>query len=205
MKIKAFAALVKQTKILNIYNVADAEGTITQWASNGIAMYPMVGLPLVDTLQLLRMMDIPEKDNKAYSLSSFNYFEIPEELKQKLVEFWASEGEGTDLGCNDSLVIDWMGDTMVMLYDRNTGAVYPMMIKYLKPLSKADDRPMFFYRSGMIAIKNGLLLQGLVYAGSLAYQSAMTDCLIQLGSTIKRSQLIQMGNTIEQTLENMDN
>lgn len=53
----------------------------------------------------------------------------------------------------------------------------------------------------MIAIKSGLLLQGLVYAGSLAHQNAMTDCLIQLGSTIRRSQLIQMGNAIEQSLE----
>lgn len=201
MKIKAFAALVKQTKILKIYNVLDAEGVITQWASNGIAFYPMAGLPLVDTLQLLRMLDIPEKDNKGYAQEIYDCNDIPEEIKPKFAEFWESEGEGTDLGCNDSLVIDWLGDTMVMLYEHNTGAVYPMMIKYLKPLSKADDRPMFFYRSGMIAIKSGLLLQGLVYAGSLAHQSAMTDCLIQLGSTIRRSQLIQMGNAIEQSLE----
>ena len=185
MKIKALAALVKETGILNIYNVVDAEGVVTQWAGDIKAIYPLHGYPIVDASQLLRMMDIPEKDHKKYATQTLENAEIMESFRPKFNEYWDGESDDADLRLDSSIIISWMDDHMYILYGQDGQFVCALQTSLLKPLSKAEDEPRFFRRGDIIAIKQGLLLAGLVSPIRLSIKSSFTDKLIELGSQIQ--------------------
>lgn len=145
MKIKALAALVKQSKMLHVINLPDAEGVITQWASTGQCMYLMHGIPFVEPQQLLRLLDVAEADMNKYDteeeyldrLDTGSWSQLP----QKLQEFWESESEDTDLLVDQQLSVEWFGEYFYLLYDRKSDDVYGLPIQALSPLSKSEHNP----------------------------------------------------------------
>src|ERR1035437_6462142 len=173
MKIKALAKLVKESLYLTIYNITDSQGVVTQWVSNGFAIYPLNGFPILSTEQLLRMMDIPEKDHGSYTANMENNDDIKSDMRIKFQEFWETESEDTALEDNDDLQINWMGEQYMFLFDRSTSEIYLFSTKILSPLSRADELPRFYIRDSMIAIKQGFCLIGLTAASSLKNQSGV--------------------------------
>ena len=63
MKIKSIAAICKKNKNIAIFERYSDDGDIlTQYISDGSAVYPVVGLPQLDKESLLTIFDVPEKD-----------------------------------------------------------------------------------------------------------------------------------------------
>jgi len=147
-------------------------------------------------------MDVPEKDCKAYTTEMVSNYNIEEPLRQMFEELWPNESEETGLRSNDSLTIDWMGESMFMVFDRKNDDVFAMMTKHLSPLSKAEDTPIYYRRGGMIAIKQGLLLSGLVYASSLSHANGFTDAIKDLASVISRGQIREIGKRATDAFNN---
>lgn len=61
MKLKKIAARCKDRATLLLWDVVDKTGTVTQWVSNGAAAWPLFGLPIFRTEELVRIFDISDK------------------------------------------------------------------------------------------------------------------------------------------------
>lgn len=62
MKLKKVAALCAQTGIFHLFDQPNENGEVAcQWLGDGYAVYPMAGLPYMDTDNICAMFDITEK------------------------------------------------------------------------------------------------------------------------------------------------
>lgn len=61
MKLKQIEKLLKRAKTIHIFNADDG-----QWLSDGVAVYPIYGLPHLDEDNIFGMFDIPEDKRDAF-------------------------------------------------------------------------------------------------------------------------------------------
>ena len=63
MKIKKVEAICKSDKRIFLY-----EGDGVQWIGNGMAMYPLHNMPVLDEKTIFTLFDVAEKDREKYQL-----------------------------------------------------------------------------------------------------------------------------------------
>ncbi|MDD3336771.1 MAG: hypothetical protein PHI98_14875 [Eubacteriales bacterium] len=69
MKIKELAKLCRSSRYVTIMNRMDKLGGIgRQWISVGAAIYPIDGMPTVDTETILTVFDVPKDEHKRWSV-----------------------------------------------------------------------------------------------------------------------------------------
>ena len=59
MRYRKISSLIKKRKELLIYNICDG----SQWISDGIGAYPVIGMPTLSETEMLRFLDLDLKDN----------------------------------------------------------------------------------------------------------------------------------------------
>ena len=68
MKLKKVVALCNKAKGFRLFDKLDSTGEITQWLGDGYAIYPLIGLPILDEETLCAVFDISEKQLKNTSV-----------------------------------------------------------------------------------------------------------------------------------------
>lgn len=157
MKIKSIAAICKKSKRVVLYSKRDAEGDIVQqYISDGSAVYPVFGLPVLDEESILTIFDIPEKQREDWLVKDAD---IP---------------GGINFGDMDNceqiiervgLSIVYAGKTLKPLQTRR-GLVF-MESRYLAPISDVLDVMELYERATpggkpYIVAKAGFLLQAVI-------------------------------------------
>ena len=64
MKLKKVVALCNKAKGFRLFDKLDSTGEITQWLGDGYAIYPLIGLPILDEETLCAVFDISEKQRE---------------------------------------------------------------------------------------------------------------------------------------------
>ena len=64
MKLKKVVALCNKEKQYILFDKLDSTGKITQWLGDGYAIYPLIGLPILDEETLCAVFDISEKQRE---------------------------------------------------------------------------------------------------------------------------------------------
>ena len=145
MKLNSILSLLKQRKRVVIHNSDSA-----QWIGDGFASYPIYSLPYLSEESMQMLLGI---DFEAWSKYTYDYIDR--------VPFSEEDFTSDEISLSELEVeVSYRGCDMILLSD---GArVYYIEKKYLKPFS--DFESMFFYRSceKMIAVKEGMLLRGLI-------------------------------------------
>lgn len=197
MKIKAMATLAKKSHtIISIFVNLSATGEVVQWLSDGVACYPLRGMPILTKNQIFRLFDIPEKDIK-----QFSYKEIQVKGREAAIFIDFDESDESNKLCYSPLTIMYMGDNYIPFYYA-AGAMLAINTHSLQPLTKADDSPVYVMRrkiaetgewfGDMIAIKKGLLLEALIAPIQLHTDSGLGELLVRVGSLIQISQSIEI-------------
>lgn len=151
MKIKALAALCKQSKSIYLY-----EGDEIQWIGNGAAMYPLHNMPLLNKQNIFIIFDVQESKRNDYL---FKNDKLPDGYCFEDIE------DGDRMIEREGLLITRMGNTLQPIKTSH-GLVF-IDTDYLKPVSDVMDTLELYERTTSagrtyIAIKNGLLLMGIV-------------------------------------------
>lgn len=147
--------LCKKDKHAVIFEMPTKSG-IVQYIGNGAALYPAIGLPLLDKESLLTIFDIPERQREDWFVriaditSEINLNDI--DADEKLVE-------------REAISIIYSGKTLKPLQTRR-GLVF-IESRYLAPVSDVLDVLELYERitpSGMpyIVAKAGFLLQAVI-------------------------------------------
>lgn len=149
MKIKSVLNLCKKSKNVGVYT---DEKTKEQWLCDGHAYYRVSGIPIISGNEVLALMDIPESKKMDYRV-------YEEELKVDLFEdTYKDELEVFD----ESINIVYRGCEMHP-FITSKGIKY-ISTKHLAPLK---DKPIvdlsFFERGELIAVKDGFILEALIY------------------------------------------
>jgi hypothetical protein len=66
MKISSVARLCKRTKTIILLNNNPEKPGAAQWVSNGFAMYPLYGLPVLSETHIFTIFEIQNKDKEKY-------------------------------------------------------------------------------------------------------------------------------------------
>lgn len=153
MKLSAIISICKQAKHIKIYS--DAGGV--QWISDGYAIYPLYGLPLLDEDNLFTLFDIPADKRSKFHLESVG------SLPASYCFSDVCRGE-RPLEAR-SVSVCWRG-TILRPFVVRGGIVY-IDNKYLKPFSDSKNGVTLFERADTLgktylAVKDGLLLAGLI-------------------------------------------
>lgn len=152
MKFKDIASLCKKNKKIYLYCGEDD----LQWIGDGAAMYPLHNMPLLTKQNLFTLFDIPDSKKNDY------FFR-----EDKMPEGYCLEDTDDleNLIDHEGILITRMGTTLRPC-KTSQGLVF-INTAYLKPVSDMKDTIELYERltiSGRtyIAIKNGLLLVGIV-------------------------------------------
>jgi len=148
MKIKAIASLLKEHKIIELWDAGD-----TQWISNGRAAYPLYGMPRLDEETVMTVMDIPEKDRDKYMV---NDLYAPTNLN-------LSDYDDTERRLLPQLLTIGYGGEVLMPARTSLGLMF-IDPAYLKPID--ENYELFERESGngdlYVAVKAGLLLKAII-------------------------------------------
>lgn len=140
MRIKSLAGLISKSKKL-VLNSVEQSGA--QWASDGAALFSLVGLPRMNCMELMRMMDIPEA--KAADIDA---------TAQSMPGAWLGFTQPLDdtHGLKEILPTDetftYKGYVLHPFSTRD-GATFLIQTKYLKPLENVDRLSFWLASAGM--------------------------------------------------------
>lgn len=157
MKIKNIAAICKKNKSVVLFERHNDEGdVILQYIGDGGAVYPAIGLPLLDEETVLTIFDVPEKQREDWCVRSTG---IPDGIN-------LDDIDGTEKPVErEAISIVYSGKTLKPLRTRR-GLVF-IESRYLSPVSDVLDVLELYERitkSGTpyIVAKAGFLLQAVI-------------------------------------------
>ena len=157
MKIKNIAAICKKNKSVVLFERYDSDGEVTlQYIGDGGAVYPAIGLPLLDEESVLAIFDVPEKQREDWYVRSTG---IPDGIN-------LDDVDGTEKPVErEAISIVYSGKTLKPLRTRR-GLVF-IESRYLSPVSDVLDVLELYERitpSGTpyIVAKAGFLLQAVI-------------------------------------------
>lgn len=155
MKIKNIASICKKMKQAIILNHCSSTGTVTQYIGDGVALYPVYDLPMLDEESVLSIFDVPEKQRESWNT--------------RCVEPDGFHLEDTDTG---ERFIEEMGVSIVLNgitlkpFQARDGVIF-VNSKYLAPFSDVRDIVQFFERrldngQPYVVAKAGFLMQAVI-------------------------------------------
>lgn len=157
MKIKNIAAICKKNKGAVLFERYDSDGEVVlQYIGDGFAVYPVIGLPVLDEESVLTIFDIPEKQREDWHVRQTG---IPEWIN-------LDDIDGTEkLVEREAISIVYSGKTLKPLRTRR-GLVF-IESCYLSPVSDVLDVLELYERitpSGTpyIVAKAGFMLQAVI-------------------------------------------
>lgn len=133
--------------------------TQQQYMSDGVAIYPLEGLPFINEQYVCAMYDISDK--KAEKMFFRNINGLPAEID--LSDSVKTESVATLMGI--SVIIAGISHTAILT---ERGLMF-IEGKYLSPLSDIDSRYLQFYlryninNKPIIAVKNGMVLVAMIH------------------------------------------
>ena len=165
MKIKTVAAICKKNK--TAFLLKEEEDFGQQFISDGRTIYPLSGLPELDSESLLTIFDIPEKGKSDWTVNRLPIAALP------LKDVTWGEKQAEDM----PITVRWNGKNLLPV--KTPGGVYMIDTKYLSPISDVTPIELYERKSGdgvtYIAAKSGLLLQALILP-----ENAVSDELIEV-------------------------
>lgn len=156
MKLKKVAAICSRQGVFRLCDEVREGGEVRQWLGDGVALYPLDGLPLLDDDNLCTMFGITEKKRKK---CSFRRVEVPEYL---CLDDWE---QGERCLHDDWPTVEYNGFVVKPLSTRE-GIVF-IQNAYLAQLEDMADYLQLFERrtaSGRtyIVAKNGLEITAVI-------------------------------------------
>lgn len=157
MKIKNIAAICKKNKSVVLFERYNDEGEVVlQYIGDGAAVYPVIGLPVLDKESVLTIFDVPEKQREDWLVRSMG---VPDGIS-------LDDVDGTEKPVErEAISIVYSGKTLKPLRTRR-GLVF-IESRYLSPVSDVLDVLELYERitpSGTpyIVAKAGFLLQAVI-------------------------------------------
>ncbi len=157
MKIKNIAAICKKKKSVVLFERYNDEGEVVlQYIGDGAAVYPVIGLPVLDKESVLTIFDVPEKQREDWLVRSMG---VPDGIS-------LDDVDGTEKPVErEAISIVYSGKTLKPLRTRR-GLVF-IESRYLSPVSDVLDVLELYERitpSGTpyIVAKAGFLLQAVI-------------------------------------------
>lgn len=178
MIIKKIAKLCKRAGAVVLWYDARHD---TQWISNGSAAWPLYGMPLLDTDNVLTVLDIPEKD---WPKITVREMALPEAYD------FNDDYEAGELG-NPVVTISYGGQLLMPM--STTSGTLLVDPELFAPLRDNNQLTVHLRReqSGQgkhyLAVKRGLLLQGIVMPLSYSPYAALPDILAHLAKDLAAS------------------
>ncbi len=153
MKIKTIEALCKARGTIYL---ADAEGV--QWISDGVAVYPLYGMPQLDESNIFTMFDIPDEKRGKYMFDDSGRITRTVNLADN------TDGERQ---VQQSDILLHSGGYILMPIKTSKGIVY-INKKYLAPFADSENGVMLYERIApdgtvYIAVKTGFFLSGVIF------------------------------------------
>lgn len=161
MKLKKVVALCNKAKGFCLFDKLDSTGEITQWLGDGYAIYPLIGLPILDEESLCAVFDISEKQRENISVRRAA---MPDVVN-------ADDTDPAERVLNDDdFSIIYAGTELKPLKTRN-GIIF-IQQKYLAPLDDVLDVVHLYERvtpdgQTYIAAKAGLLIAAVIFPYSV--------------------------------------
>ena len=152
MKIKTIEALCKARGTIYL---ADAEGV--QWISDGVAVYPLYGMPRLDESNIFTMFDIPEEKRGKYMFDDSGRIARTVNLSDN------ADGEQQ---VQQSDILLYSGGCMLVPVKTSKGIVY-INKRHLAPFSDSENGVVLYERilpdgTVYIAVKTGFFLAGVI-------------------------------------------
>lgn len=152
MKIKTIEALCKARGTICL---ADAEGV--QWISDGMAAYPLYGMPRLDKSNIFTVFDIPEDKRGKYMFDDSGRIADTVNL--------SDNADGEKQVESGGILIHTGGYILVPI--KTSGGIIYINKKHLAPFSDSENGVMLYERiskSGTvyIAVKTGFFLAGVI-------------------------------------------
>lgn len=155
MKLKKVAALCGQKGVFILFNQVDSDGEVVcQWLSDGIAAYPMAGLPYMDTDNICAMFDISEKKQEKLA---FRHKNAPESIN------WDDTDPSERQLGDPKLCVRYECRELLPL--RTSEGIVFIQEKYLAPLDNLDYMRLYERRSTggvYIVAKVGMMIQAVI-------------------------------------------
>lgn len=176
MKLKKAVSLCVSEGNLSLFNRTDLDGVVTQWISDGRAVYPLGGIPFLDEETVCTVFDIPEKKQEKMMIRCQSW---PESLR---VDDYDSSDKVVE---PMAMSINYGGYTVIPMVTRGGGIMY-IQKKYLGPLEDAQDILTYCERVSTagqkyIAVFNGLLLAAIIFPYDM-----INDDFMEKAETIRR-------------------
>ena len=150
MKTTKISSLIKKRRYLAIHTSGNE-----QWISDGVAAYPVQGMPVMSDSQMLKHLDLQPKDK----VEVINWEADKIETKDSIAEETAIEEFGPSLLINGEEYASLYTEIGLLLINE----------KYLVPVhtDTSDGALSFWLRHNngypLIAVKKGLFLLALIY------------------------------------------
>ena len=178
MIIKKIAKLCKRAGTVVLWYDARHD---TQWISNGAAAWPLYGMPLLDAENVLTVLDIPEKDWPKITVR---------EMQRPDAYDFNDDYEAGELG-NPAVTISYGGQLLMPLSTpAGTLLVDPELFAPLRDNSQLTVH-LRHEQSGQgkpyLAVKRGLLLQGIIMPLAYGPYAALPDILAHLSRDLAAS------------------
>lgn len=167
MKIKTIEALCKARGTIYL---ADAEGV--QWISDGVAVYPLYGMPQLDESNIFTMFDIPDEKRGKYMFDDSGRIAHTVNLSDN------ADGERQ---VQQSDILLQSGGYILMPIKTSKGIVY-INKKYLAPFADSENGVMLYERIApdgtvYIAVKTGFFLSGVISPVNIMNKSFAEELL----------------------------
>lgn len=167
MKIKTIEALCKARGTIYL---ADAEGV--QWISDGVAVYPLYGMPQLDESNIFTMFDIPDEKRGKYMFDDSGRIAHTMNLADN------TDGERQ---VQQSDILLQSGGYILMPIKTSKGIVY-INKKYLAPFADSENGVMLYERIApdgtvYIAVKTGFFLSGVISPVNIMNKSFADELL----------------------------
>lgn len=156
MKIKKIAQICAGQKTIYVHNQSCKGDLVRQWVGDGVAMYPLDGLPYMDDEALLALFDVPPDKRDNWTVRDRNLGSV--------VSLDDIDPDEVDVLPYDLTVNN--GRTTLMPFDGGARGTLWIQQRYLAP---TDDIDIVRYCARpttggglVIAVKSGLVLMSIV-------------------------------------------
>ena len=170
MKLKKLAQVCKKTRCITIFEKTE-EYVEQQYISDGCAVYPIYGLPVLDREALLTIFDIEHSKWDDWTVSRRA---APDSRYINLEDY-----DETEVPIRHLFPPVIYRDRQLMLCDLGDGEIMMVDSDYLEPVSDGVSRE-FYVRTGengskVLAVKDGLMLTAVILPMSLQHSDQVFE------------------------------